>query len=163
MIKEKELKQKELKKPQLEELTVKTLQFPRTYSALNVTDSGSNCKLSIIDSIYSITNFFDNDTAKDRMDQILKQSRGLVYVHTIDKEIKDFLLHNYDHYFCNEVPAGYGGPKSIQYHILLRNTNGTTSEQYLKTGWIPKLSEQTKVDESKTKKVTRKRSTAKLQ
>ena len=95
MIKEKQLKEKELKKPQLEELTVRLLQFPRTYSTLNVTDSGSNCKLSIIDNIYSITNFFDDGTAKDRMDQVLKQARGLVYIHTIDKEIKDGIHLNF--------------------------------------------------------------------
>lgn len=79
-----------------------------------LTQSISNCKLTIIDYISNL------ELTKNIYDQVFQQCRLLISVNTFRKDILEWIEKNYSVYDVSIAPVGYTGTEN-QYHILIKN------------------------------------------
>lgn len=78
----------------------------------------SNCKLSYVHKIGQLFNFSD-DEKKEIIHKILSHCKGVVIFNTISSIAAKFLNDNYQVYYYNTPPVGYG--PNVQHHICIRN------------------------------------------
>lgn len=110
----------------------------------------NNCKLSILSGIET---YFGGGQSikeyKENFDHILKQCNIIISLNTRVKKLKDWILNNYQIYFCEEVPIGYDS-NPIQYHIIIKNPF-KKDNKYLRDKETVEVIEKSKVMEVFTK------------
>ena len=80
----------------------------------------SNCKLSVLDGTgFFLSGFALDAKTKEKFDAVLQNCYITVFIHVTTTRIKDFIVNNYETYYCETVPTGYTGGN--QYHILIKN------------------------------------------
>lgn len=90
------------------------------YRTLYITNSQSNCKLTVWDYVSEFCpNGEDIKDIIDNFNEALKISRCLVHVHTSQERIRDIFENNFDVYESIKIPCGYNN--GYQYHVFLRN------------------------------------------
>ena len=80
----------------------------------------TNCKLSYLHGLGILGAVGVSDEEKlEIINSLLKYCKGAVIINTINKEVFDFIKGNFQYYYTEEVPIGYGN--KYQYHICIRN------------------------------------------
>ena len=88
---------------------------------LTLNDDRTNCKLSYIHGAGCLAQCKNDDVRKKVLNEVLKlpDVKGCIIINTTQKSVFDFINNNYEVYYANEVPVGYG--TAYQYHICIRN------------------------------------------
>lgn len=79
----------------------------------------SNCKLSYVNRIGNLQ-YFSDDQRKEIIKKILSACAGMVIFNTIYQTAAQFLTDNYQVYYYNTPPVGYGA-NGVQHHICIKN------------------------------------------
>ncbi len=87
----------------------------------------SNCKMSTIEGICAL-GLLPSKATKAEFDKMLMELRAVVFIHTINEPLAKFIESNYETYYSEKVPIGYG--TGNQYHILIRNIASATQRDY---------------------------------
>jgi len=85
-----------------------------------VSGDSTNCKLSYIHGIGSLTVVKNDNEKLEILNFLLSKCKGCVIINSTSKPIIDLINNNFPSYYNVEVPIGYGS--GYQYHICIKNT-----------------------------------------
>lgn len=93
---------------------------------LNLKHSNHNCKACELE--YA-KDYFSGNTLSNlyKLKDLLAQSRQCLYINVVHKELVDFLTKYTYVWSVTEIPIGYPGNNSIQYHIFINVTKSRMS------------------------------------
>lgn len=78
----------------------------------------TNCKLDYIHGTGMLA-CLEDAQKKEVIETILKDSKGYIILNTTNNEVADFIKNNFQIYYSNPIPVGYGN--RVQYNIAFRN------------------------------------------